>query len=187
MTTRHATTRHPKELKLLCVALWGVLFGIGASVNAQTNKIPRVGYLTALSTSSDAGRTAALRQGLRELAYVDRKNIIFEVHSTGGKADGLSALAAGLVRSQVDIIVTGGPTATRPAKQATLTIPIIMAQDNDPVGNGFVASLARPGGNITGLSSYTTELNASAGGNGARRKRIRGESSIPGSTGSFRS
>jgi len=160
MTIRHATTRRAKALKLLCIAFWGGLFGIAVPVNAQpTNKLPRVGYLTALSMAADASRTAAFRQGLRELGYVELKNIIFEVHSTGGNTAGLSALAAELVRSKADVIVTGGPTATRPAKQATSTIPIVMAQDNDPVGNGFVASLAHPGGNITGLSSYTTELN----------------------------
>jgi putative ABC transport system substrate-binding protein len=75
-----------------------------------------------------------------------------------GKFDRLPALAAELVRLKVDIIVTGGPQATRPAKQATSTIPIVMAQDPDPVGNGFVASLAQPGGNITGLSSLAPEL-----------------------------
>jgi putative ABC transport system substrate-binding protein len=75
-----------------------------------------------------------------------------------GKLDRLPALAAELVRLKVDVIVTGGSTATRPAKQATVTIPIVMTQDSDPVGNGFVASLARPGGNITGLSNFAPEL-----------------------------
>ncbi len=103
-------------------------------------------------------RTEAFRQGLRELGYVEGKNIVIELRSAEGKLDRLPALAAELVRLKVDVIVTGGPTATRAAKEATSTIPIVMAQDTDPVGNGFVASLARPGGNITGLSTFAPEL-----------------------------
>jgi putative ABC transport system substrate-binding protein len=89
---------------------------------------------------------------------VEGKNIVIEYRHAEGKLDRLSELAAELVRLKVDVIVTGGPAATRPAKEATVTIPIVMAQDPDPVGNGFVASLARPGGNITGLSSIASEL-----------------------------
>ncbi len=89
-------------------------------------------------------RTEAFRQGLRELGYVEGKNIVIEWRSAEGKLDRLPALAAELVRLKVDVIVTGGPTATRAAKEATSTIPIVMTQDSDPVGNGFVASLARP-------------------------------------------
>ena len=98
-------------------------------------------------------RIEAFRQGLRELGYVEGKNIVIEWRYADGKLDRLPALAAELVRLKVDVIVTAGPTATRAAKEATVTIPIVMAQDSDPVGSGFVASLARPGGNITGLSS----------------------------------
>ena len=100
----------------------------------------------------------AFRQGLRELGYVEGKNIVIEWRFAEGKRERLAELAAELVRLKVDIIVTGGPTATRPAKEATVTIPIVMAQDTDPVGNGFVASLARPGGNITGLSTLAPEI-----------------------------
>ena len=89
---------------------------------------------------------------------MEGKNIVIEWRSAEGKLDRLPALAAELVRLKVDIIVTGGATATRAAKEATVTIPIVMTQDNDPVGNGFVASLARPGGNITGLSNLSPEL-----------------------------
>ena len=103
-------------------------------------------------------RIEAFRQGLRELGYVEGKNIVIEWRYAEGKLDRLPALAAELVRLKVDVIVTAGPTATRAAKEATITIPIVMAQDNDPVGNGFVASLARPGGNITGLSTLAPEL-----------------------------
>ena len=105
-----------------------------------------------------AAATEAFRQGLRERGYVEGKNIVIEYRYAEGKLDRLPALAAELVRLQVDIIVSGGALTTRSAKQATVTIPIVMAADNDPVRNGFVASLARPGGNITGLASLTPEI-----------------------------
>jgi putative ABC transport system substrate-binding protein len=105
-----------------------------------------------------SARTEAFRQGLRELGYVEGKNIVMEYRYAEGKLDRLPALATELVRLKVDVIVTAGPAATRPAKEATVTIPIVMAQDNDPVGNGFVASLARPGGNITGLATLAPEI-----------------------------
>jgi putative ABC transport system substrate-binding protein len=124
----------------------------------QPTKIPRIGYLSVRSLSSVVDRREAFRQGLRELGYVDGKNVIIEWRSAEGKLDRLPTLAADLVRLKVDVIVTTGPTATRPAKEATSTIPIVMTQDIDPVGTGFVASLARPGGNITGLSSLAPEI-----------------------------
>jgi putative ABC transport system substrate-binding protein len=95
---------------------------------------------------------------LRELGYVEGKNIIIERQHHEGKVDRLPTLAAELVRLKVDVIVTAGSGPTRAAKEATATIPIVMAQDPDPVGNRFVASLARPGGNITGLSNLGPEL-----------------------------
>ena len=124
----------------------------------QPKKVPRIGHLTPVSLSAMASRYEAFRQGLRELSYVEGKNIVIDWRSGDGKLDRLPALAAGLVRLKVDVIVTAGPAATRAAKEATSTIPIVMAQDPDPVGNGFVASLARPGGNITGLSTLAPEL-----------------------------
>jgi putative ABC transport system substrate-binding protein len=105
-----------------------------------------------------AARIEAFRQGLRELGYIEGKNIIIEWRSADGKSERVPALAAELVRLKVDVIVSAGPAATRPAKEATVTIPIVMGFDNDPVGNGFVASLARPGGNITGLSTLPPEI-----------------------------
>ena len=89
---------------------------------------------------------------------MEGKTIVFEYRYADGKFERLPDLATELVGLKVNVIVTGGPTATRPAKKATATIPIVMAQDTDPVGNGFVASLARPGGNITGLSNYHADL-----------------------------
>src|SRR5207253_8121577 len=107
---------------------------------------------TTLFRSTNPARSEAFRQGLRELGYVEGKNIVIEWRYAEGKLDSLPALAAQLVRLKVDVIVTGGSIITRAAKEATVTIPIVMAQDPDPIGNGFVASLARPGGNITGLA-----------------------------------
>ncbi|OGQ18716.1 MAG: hypothetical protein A3C54_06500 [Deltaproteobacteria bacterium RIFCSPHIGHO2_02_FULL_60_17] len=118
--------------------------------------MPRIGYLTGGSPSS--GYYEAFRQGLRELGYAEGKNIIIEFYFAEGKLDRLPSLAAELVRLKVDVIVTAGPIGTRAAKEATVTIPIVMAQDGDPVGSGFIASLARPGGNITGLSTLAPEI-----------------------------
>ena len=131
----------------------------GAVATAQQpTKIPRIGYLSPTSPSVSPARIEAFRQELRELGYVEGKNIVIEYRYAEGKFDRLLALAAELVRLKVDLIVTTGPTVTRAAKEATTTVPIVMATDTDPVGNGFVASLARPGGNITGLSALAPEL-----------------------------
>jgi len=144
---------------IFCLALCAMLFALGASVAAQQpKKIPRVGYISASSASEASPRTEAFRQGLRDLGYVEGKSIVIEFLYADGKFDRLPALAAELVRHKVDVIVTAGPSVTRPAKEATATIPIVMTNDSDPVGAGFVASLARPGGNITGLSSLAREL-----------------------------
>jgi putative tryptophan/tyrosine transport system substrate-binding protein len=124
----------------------------------QPTKVPRIGYLGGTSPSANVARIEAFRQGLRELGYVEGRNMIIEWRHAEAKLDRLPALAAELVRLKVDILVTGGPPATRAAKEATVTIPVVMAFDDDPIGNGFVASLARPGGNITGLSSLAPEL-----------------------------
>src|SRR5262249_19891772 len=122
----------------------------------QQKKIPRIGYL-ALGTRA-AYRFEAFRQGLRQLGYAEGKDFVIEYRSGDGTLHRLNELAAELVRLKVDVIVTTGPTPTRAAKAATATIPIVMTQDPDPVSNGFVASLARPGGNITGLSNLAPEI-----------------------------
>jgi ABC-type uncharacterized transport system substrate-binding protein len=103
-------------------------------------------------------RIEVFRAGLRELGYVEGKNIIIEVRSAEGKRDRLPAIMAELLSLKVDIIVSAGAGVTGPAKDATSTIPIVMSQDPDPVASAFVASLARPGGNITGLSTFRPEL-----------------------------
>ena len=124
----------------------------------QPTNICRIGFLTAVPLSVMSARTEAFRQGLREMGYVEGKTILIEWRSAEGQLERLPSLAAELVRLKVDVIVTAGPSATRPAKAATETIPIVMTSDNDPVANGFVASLARPGGNITGLSTLSAEI-----------------------------
>ena len=123
----------------------------------QPTKVPRIGFLTT-SPSGFPRRIEAFRQGLRELGYVEGKNIFIEWRYGEGKRDRMPAFAAELVRLKVDVIVTGGSGSTLAAKESTSTIPIVMAQDNDPVGSGVVASLARPGGNITGLSTLAPEI-----------------------------
>ena len=123
----------------------------------QPKKVARIGFLAATTAASPA-RFEAFQQALRELGYVEGKNIVIEWRRAEGKFDQLPDLATELVRLKVDVIVTAGGASTRPAKEATVTIPIVMASDNDPVGSGFVASLARPGGNITGLSQMAPEL-----------------------------
>jgi putative ABC transport system substrate-binding protein len=117
-----------------------------------------MGYLSTVSLSANAARIEALRQGLRDLGYAEGKNIIVEWRSAEGKLDRLPLLAAELVRLNVAVIVTGAPPPTRAAREATHTIPIVMAFSDDPVGSGFVTSLAGPGGNITGLSSLAPEI-----------------------------
>ena len=124
----------------------------------QPKKVPRIGFLSNASSAADSVRYDAFRQGLRELGYVGGKNILIEYRSSEGRSDRLPALVAELLHLKVDIIVTTGPTVTRAAKEATVTIPIVFAQEGDPVGSGFVASLARPGGSLTGLSTLGPEL-----------------------------
>lgn len=129
-----------------------------AAVAQPSATIPRVGLLGGGSASSAASRSEAFRQGLRELGYVEGKSIIIEEAWAEGRADRLPALVAEIVRLKVDVILSQGPTVTRAVKEAKVTTPVVMGFDDDPVGSGFVSSLARPGGNITGLSSLSPEL-----------------------------
>jgi putative tryptophan/tyrosine transport system substrate-binding protein len=145
--------------KIFLLLLTTVLLTTASPAAAQrTKKVPRIGFLIASAPSAMAPRLDAFRQGLRELGYSEGKNILIEQRHANGKAEHLPPLAAELARLKVDVIVTSGPTATRPAKAATSTIPIVMTFDDDPVGSGFVATLARPGGNITGLSTLAPEI-----------------------------
>ena len=152
------TTRWHSTVRCMITLTLAILLAPLASSAQPPRKVPRIAYL-----SLEHGRvpySEAFQQGLRELGYVEGQTIAIEYRWAQGRLDRLQDLAAELVRLPVAVIVTGGPTATRVAKDATSTIPIVMAFDADPVGVGFIASLARPGGNITGLSHLTRELSA---------------------------
>src|SRR6058998_3099228 len=132
----------------------GLLAAPRAAEAQPAGKVPRIGFLSDSRQPWDEG----FRQGLRELGYVAGHNITIEYRYGEGKFERLPGLAAELVRLNVDLVVAGGTQATSSAKQATGVIPIVMGVSADPVGNGFVASLARPGGNITGLTSLSPDL-----------------------------
>ena len=136
-----------------------MLFAFSSLAEAQqTKKVPRIGYLTTSFASEVTGRVDSLQQGLRELGYLEGKNISIEYRYAEGKSQRLPALANELIDLKVELIVTHGFPPARAAKQATKTVPIVMAVIGDAVGAGLVASLARPGGNITGLTSISSEL-----------------------------
>jgi len=148
--------------KILGFALSALLFAFCGSASAQQpGKIFRIGFLDSSTASGMAVMVDAFRQGLRDLGYIEGKNILVEYRFAESQGDKrVKELAADLVRLKVDLIVVTGPNAGLAAKNATATIPIVMANAGDPVGAGLVASLARPGGNVTGLSGLTPELNS---------------------------
>lgn len=141
------------------ISLWllATLFLATGAQAQQPAKLPHIAYVTA-DTIATSIRAKAFRDGLRELGYVEGKNIIVEWRSVEGKLERAGALAEEVVALKVDAIVASGPSMTPPLRKATTTIPIVMAQDPDPIGSGFVASLAQPGGNITGLTSVAPEI-----------------------------
>ena len=148
-----------KKAAALSFPIAVILLNVAVLVQAQqVRQMPRIVYLSVASGAANAARNDAFRQGLRELGYVEGKNILVEWRHAEGKLDRLPKLVADLVHLNVAIIVSSGSVVTRPAREATKTIPIVMTQDPDPIGNGFVASLARPGGNVTGLSNLNREL-----------------------------
>jgi putative tryptophan/tyrosine transport system substrate-binding protein len=158
---RHEATGNSKKRKLFGLALSALLFAPCFPAEAQQpTKIIRIGYLTnaPLSSIAEIGTLGAFRQGLRELGYIEGKNIVIEARSGELSFERQRALATELVRLKVDVIVAGGSGDIRAAKEATSTIPIVMVQGGDPIASGFVASLARPGGNITGLATLRPEL-----------------------------
>ena len=144
-----------RTIGLISTLVLGVLAGPLPTEAQQAGKVYRIAYLSG-NLAGIPHRVEAFRQGLRDLGYVEGKNIVIEWRSA--KKRDRPAVLAELVRLKVDVIVTGGGGATRAAKEATSTIPIVFTQDRDPVANGFVASLARPGGNITGNSRLAPEL-----------------------------
>ncbi|HEX6827024.1 MAG TPA: ABC transporter substrate-binding protein [Nitrospiraceae bacterium] len=146
--------------KITVVTLCALLFALCGSVDAQqTGKIFRIGFLDPSNASSITGLLEAFRQELRKLGWIEGKDFTIEYRFGENKPGRLPELAAELVRLKVDLIVTTGDGPTFGAKKATTTIPIVMTTSSDPVAQGLVASLARPGGNVTGLSSLAAELN----------------------------
>lgn len=146
-----------RSVPLAIVAVGSLAASLVAHAQPATT-VPGLGFLISNSPAPISDRLEAFRQGLRELGYVEGKNVAVEYRWAEGQVERLPALAAELVRLKVDVIVTAGPTVTRATKDVTAVVPIVMAFDSDPVGNGFVSSLARPGGNITGLSALHPDL-----------------------------
>jgi putative ABC transport system substrate-binding protein len=143
-----------------CAGLSVLAMPIAAFAQRPSAKLHRIGFLGPTSSAAMASRLEALRAGLRDLGYVEDKNLVIEFRWADGNYDRLPALAAELVRLKVDVIVTHSVPGARAAKQATKTIPIVFAPVGDAVTTGLVENLARPGGNITGSSFFTPELNA---------------------------
>ena len=151
--------RNEKRAAVPSILVAVVLLAAAVIAEAQQpKKVLRIGYLSNNDPAFESTRSEAIRLALRELGYIEGQNIATEYRYAEGKRDRFPELAAELVRLKVDVIVTTGPTSTRAAKEATSMIPIVMSFDSDPVGSGYVASLAQPGGNITGLSSLAPEL-----------------------------
>ena len=159
MGIRQEAASNIKKLTGITYPLWAILFALSFRVSAQQpTKIPRIGFLVASTADAQLNRTDAFRRGLRELGYVEGQNVIIEYRYADGNSHRLSELAAELVRLKLDVIVTQNNTVARAASRATKTIPIVMADGADPVTNGLVASLARPGGNVTGMTNAATDL-----------------------------
>ena len=154
---RKSAIHNPKWLGLSVITFMLVVIGSVAQAQ-QAKKVPRIGILISGSASGTMNRIDAFREGLRELGYVERQSVALEIRWAEGKRERLPALADELLRLKTDCIVTGSSPATQATKKAITTIPIVMANDDDPVAEGHVVSLARPGGNITGLASIYTEL-----------------------------
>ena len=145
-------------IRLVVALMLGITIAPFHGEGQQPAKAVRIGYLSPLSISADSVYTEAFRQGLRELGYVEGKDFVLEPRYADGKFERLPELASELVRLKVDVIVAAPTPAVRAVQQASRTVPIVMAFSGDPVGEGFVASLSRPGGNITGLSATVAEM-----------------------------
>src|SRR4249920_1316610 len=158
---REARGEKKKMKKRITLWLLATLFLANVSLAdaQQTGKIFRIGFLDASTASGSAVLVNAFRQELRKLGWIEGKNIAIEYRFAEQKNERLPELAAELVRLKVDLIMVSGTISAVAAKSATTTIPIVMTTSTDPVGEGLVASLARPGGNVTGLSALANELN----------------------------
>src|SRR5262244_201982 len=139
---------------IICMVAAALLSNASSAHAQQPTKIPWIGYLAA----TGSGPSPAFIQGLRDLGYVEGKNIAIVFRTAGGKSERISDLATELVRLKVDLIVTDNPSAAAGLKNATGTMPIVMTTSTDPVGSGLIASFARPGGNVTGLTSVAGEI-----------------------------
>jgi ABC-type uncharacterized transport system substrate-binding protein len=153
--SRQQALGNSKTQKLLPYALCAMLFALCFSAEAQQpKKVPRIGYLSYGSVEIEKSSLAVLQQGLRELGYVEGKNIVVEGRYAEGRSERFPELLAELIGLKVDVLVVAGDPAAHAAKKATSTIPIVIVTSPDPVGTGLIASLAHPGGNVTGLSDF---------------------------------
>jgi putative ABC transport system substrate-binding protein len=154
---RHETTA---RRKIFCFALCALLLALGLSADAQqAKKFPRIGYLAAIGDPyTPEPRFESFRQALRDLGNIEGKNVLIEYRYAEGKLDRVLSSVAEFVKLNVEVLVVGSHAAVLAAKQATKTIPIVMMTAQDPVATGIVDSLARPGGNITGLTTLTRDL-----------------------------
>jgi putative ABC transport system substrate-binding protein len=145
---------------VICLTLCAMLFALcGSALAQQQAKIPRIGYVSSIGDPNNPGpQVEAFRQGLRDLGYVEGKSILIEYRYLEGKPDHLPNLVAELVQLKVDVFVSSVDSAIRAAKQATKMIPIVMVITGDPVATGLVETLARPGGNVTGVTQLTRDL-----------------------------
>ena len=148
-----------KRVAFFSILVVAIQFAVGVMAQVQqAKKVPRIGFLAAATPATAADLVEAFKQGLREHGYVEGQNVVLELRFGEGKAEQFPVLAAELVRLKVDVIVALTNPVIEAVRQATPTIPIVMPSASDPVGVGFVASLARPGGNITGLSTLAPEI-----------------------------
>jgi putative ABC transport system substrate-binding protein len=159
--TRDKATGDSKNAKVVSIVVCVMLFACCSFAHAQQPaKIPRVGYVSGTGDHKTPGlQVETFRQGLRDLGYVEGKNILIEHRYTEGNQDRAPRLVAELIQLNVDVLVATTSPAIRTAKQATKTIPIVMVTTSDPIATGLIDSLARPGGNITGITRLTRDLN----------------------------
>src|SRR5215470_10926993 len=152
---RHEARGNSGKVQVFGFILSTLLFALCVSAHAQQpKKVPRIGFLSYGSVEIEQSSLAAFRQKLRELGYLEGQNIVIEQRYAIGRSEKLPELFAELVALKVDLLVVAGDPAVHAAKKATNTIPIVMVASPDPVGTGLIASLAHPGGNVTGLSDF---------------------------------
>jgi putative ABC transport system substrate-binding protein len=156
----HEATGNSKTAKVCCLAVCALLAALCSSVEAQQPRgVPRIGLVPSAGNANNPGHEVrAFRQGLRDLGYIEGKNILIEYRYVEGKPEQIPAVIGELTKLKVDVIVVGSPGGVQAAKSNTKTIPIVFVITQDPVAAGYVDSLARPGGNITGITRLTRDL-----------------------------